>query len=85
MSQTFLGQHIKTRAVIIKLDRVWPVTEFKCRHVFRVQPFGLLTAVSLVAMLCDFGYAIHIVWVATFHFHLDRCVGNAEIVRQFFR
>ncbi|PYS78099.1 MAG: hypothetical protein DMF70_15420, partial [Acidobacteria bacterium] len=52
---------------------------------FRVQPFGLLTAVSLVAMLCDFGYAIHIVWVATFHFHLDRCVGNAEIVCQFFR
>ncbi len=36
-------------------------------------------------MLCDLGYAIHIVWVATFHFHLDRCVGNAEIVCQLFR
>ena len=36
-------------------------------------------------MLCDSFDAIHIVWLATFHFYLDGCVGNAEIVFEFFR
>src|SRR5437773_8893607 len=52
---------------------------------FNLPDRGLQSGQTLVAMLCDFGQAIHIVWVATCHFHLNRGVGNAEIMCQFFR